>query len=80
METNPEYIYQHDEFKERLELAVSELPDKQRAVFLLSRIDKMKNKEIAETLDISLKTVEKHIASSLQNLKGKLDELTNSKL
>ncbi len=80
LETNPEFIYQHDEFKERLEVAVSSLPEKQRSVFLLSRIDKMKNKEIAVTLDISVKMVEKHISNSLKNLRDQLDELNHSKI
>lgn len=79
-ETNPEYLYEHDEFKARLEAAVSALPDKQREVFLLSRIDKMKNKEIAETLDISIKTVEKHIAGALKTLRENLDELADKKI
>jgi RNA polymerase sigma-70 factor (family 1) len=80
MEENPEYIYREEEFKERLEEVVSELPEKQRAVFLLSRIDKMKNKEIAELLDISIKTVEKHLSNSLKSLKEKLDELGDFKI
>lgn len=80
MGDNPEYVYEESEFKERLEEAISSLSEKQRSVFLLSRIDKMKNREIAETLDISIKTVEKHIATSLTTLKAKLDELTRYKI
>jgi len=80
IETNPEFLYRHEEFKETLEDAVSSLPEKQRTVFLLSRIDKLKNKEIAETLDISIKTVEKHIAGALKTLKENLDELSDRKI
>jgi len=80
MESNPEYLYREEEFKERLEEVVSELPEKQRAVFLLSRIDKIKNKEIANLLDISIKTVEKHLSNSLKNLKERLDELGDFKI
>jgi len=80
IESNPEFIYQHDEFKERLEQAVSDLPDKQRVIFLMSRIDKLKNREIAQTLGISIKMVEKHVANSLKNLRHQLDELNHSKI
>ena len=80
MEQNPEFIYEEHEFKERLESAVSSLPEKQRVVFLMSRIDKYKNKEIAEIMDISIKTVEKHIATSIRTLKENLDELNNLKV
>ncbi|MEO9474880.1 MAG: sigma-70 family RNA polymerase sigma factor [Cyclobacteriaceae bacterium] len=80
MDHNPEFVYRQEEFKERLEEAVSGLPEKQRVVFLLSRIDKMKNREIAEHLDVSIKTVEKHIASSLSTLRETLDELKDMKL
>ena len=80
IEHNPEFIYREEEFKERLEQAVTELPEKQRAVFLLSRIDKMKNQEIADALDLSIKTVETHITSSLRSLKKKLDELERNKI
>lgn len=80
MEQNPEFMYQEEEFKERLETAVSDLPEKQRVVFLMSRIDKYKNREIAEIMDISIKTVEKHISTAVKALKDNLDELDNLKV
>lgn len=80
MEQNPEFIYQEEEFKERLESAVSGLPEKQRVVFLMSRIDKFKNREIAEIMDLSIKTVEKHISTAVKSLKENLDELDNLKV
>lgn len=79
-ESNPEYLYREEEFKSRLEEAVSELPENQRVTFLMSRIDKMKNREIADELGISIKTVEKHISQSLLTLKTRLDEISNLKL
>ncbi|WP_425392983.1 RNA polymerase sigma factor [Ekhidna sp.] len=80
MEQNPEFLYEEGEFKERLETAVSTLPEKQRVVFLMSRIDKYKNREIAELMDISIKTVEKHISTAVKTLKDNLDELSNLKV
>ncbi|WP_424962324.1 RNA polymerase sigma factor [Ekhidna sp.] len=80
MEQNPEFLYEEKEFKGRLETAVSGLPEKQRVVFLMSRIDKYKNREIAEIMDISIKTVEKHISGAVKSLKENLDELSNLKV
>ncbi|MEQ8905429.1 sigma-70 family RNA polymerase sigma factor [Ekhidna sp.] len=80
MEQNPEFLYEEGEFKQRLETAVSDLAEKQRVVFLMSRIDKYKNREIAEIMDISIKTVEKHISGAVKTLKDNLDELDNLKI
>ncbi len=80
LERNPEHLYREGEFKTQLEKAVSDLPEKQRVVFLLSRIDKMKNREIADQLDISIKTVEKHLSNSIKMLKTSLDGLSELKI
>ncbi len=79
-ETSPEFIVREKEFKERLESSISKLPENQRTVFLLSRIDKMKNREIAEDLNISIKTVEKNVALALKSLKEKIDEIKDVKI
>ncbi len=45
------------------------LPPKRKAVFILSRFDNRSYKEIATDLDISIKTVEKHISKALLQLR-----------
>ena len=37
---NPEFLMEEKEFKEKLETAIAQLPEKQRVVFLMSRIEK----------------------------------------
>ena len=49
--------------------AVSALPDKCRNVFQLSRNEQLTNKEIAEKLDISVKTVEAQMTKALKKIK-----------
>ena len=66
---SPEYLLEESEFKLKLEAAISSLPDKQREVFLLSRIEKMKYREIAELLEISVKAVEKRMHLALNKLR-----------
>lgn len=52
--------------------AVDSLPDKCREVFLLSREQQLTNKEIAEELGITIKTVEAQITKALRNIKKQL--------
>ena len=47
---NPEFLLEEQEFKAQLEAAISQLPENQRTVFLMNRIEKKTYKEIAEIL------------------------------
>ena len=51
---------------------VSQLSEQCRRVFLLSRVTGLKNREIAERLNISVKAVEKHIGVALSKLRLRL--------
>ena len=48
--------------------AINSLPERCREVFELSRFENKKNKEIAEILKISIKTVETHMGHALKKL------------
>ena len=50
-------------------MALERFPERRRKIFEMSRFKKMSNLEIAETLHISVRTVEHHIYLSLQNLR-----------
>lgn len=67
--SDPLFILEKNEFKVRLEKAIADLPETQRVVFLMSRIDKKKYKEIAEELEISVKAVEKRMHGALATLR-----------
>ena len=66
---SPEYILEKKEFYNRLNEAINNLPETQKEVFLLNRIDKMKYREIAELLGISQKAVEKRMHKALMALR-----------
>ncbi len=72
---DPDFTLREKEFEIILEKAISELPDTQREAFLMNRIDKMSYAEIAETLGISVKAVEKRMHLALTTLKDKIKEL-----
>jgi RNA polymerase sigma-70 factor (ECF subfamily) len=48
------------------------IPDKCREVFVLSRMDGLKNRQIADQLGVSQKTVEKHISQALRIFRNEL--------
>lgn len=67
--TSPLFELEVSEFKKRLESAIAQLPDKQREVFLMHRVEGYKYKEIAEVLELSQKAVEKRMSQALQSLR-----------
>lgn len=66
---SPQFLMEEKELHHELESAISNLPQKQRTVFLLSRIDKKTYKEIAEIEGISKQAVEKRIYNALDTLR-----------
>lgn len=68
----PEFRMQEIEFKVRLEQAISELPETQREVFLMNRIDKLTYAEIAERLGVSVKAIEKRMGKALKHMRSKI--------
>ena len=58
-----------------VEVAVSQLPERCRLVFVLSRHEELSYKEIAQRLDISVKTVENQMSKALKMLRQALQGL-----
>ena len=65
---------QMKELETRLQSALNELPEQCRTVFQLSRFEELRYREIAEKLEISVKTVENHMGKALKMLREKLAE------
>ncbi len=57
------------ELQEAIERAIDTLPVRCRQVFMLSRFEEMPAKEIAETLGISIKTVENQMTKAIKTLR-----------
>jgi RNA polymerase sigma-70 factor, ECF subfamily len=64
------------ELEGKVSAAIDTLPPKCKIIFVMSRYDELSYKEIAEALDLSIKTVENQIGKALSilrdNLKGYL--------
>lgn len=63
-----------DELKNKIESAISELPEKCREVFRLNRFQDMKYQQIADFLQISVKTVEAQMSKALKHMRERLGE------
>lgn len=58
-----------DDVRSRLASSVSAMPEKRREVFLLSRQGNLDTEEIARRLQLSPRTVEKHLELALKDLR-----------
>lgn len=71
----PLFLLEEQEFMQQLKDAIANLPEKQREVFLLSRIDKKKYSEIAEITGVSIKAVEKRMSLALVTLRKQFGKI-----
>lgn len=71
---NPEDGTISEELEQMIETAIESLPPQGKKVFRLSRDQGMKYHEIAEHLNLSIKTVETHMGRSLRHLRAVLQD------
>lgn len=62
------------ELEEKIWQAVQHLPDQCRRIFLMNRFDNKKNKDIAQELGLSIRTVETQISKALKILRETLSD------
>ena len=62
------------ELEVKIHDAINTLPEQCRLVFQLSRFEDLKYAEIAQQLDISIKTVENHMGKALKLMRGQLKD------
>lgn len=77
---DPEFILREKEFKEQLENAIGSLPEGQREVFLMHRIDQMTYQEIADLQGVSIKAIHKRMYKAMAKLKDTIKELNDYKI
>jgi RNA polymerase sigma-70 factor (family 1) len=71
---SPEDQIVYEEMKDRYEAALANMSEKQRTVFLMSRMEQLKYHEIALRLGLSVKAVEKRMNLALAFLKQALGQ------
>jgi RNA polymerase sigma-70 factor (ECF subfamily) len=67
-------FYAETELREIIQRSIDKLPPKCREIFVLSRFENMKSKEIAEKLQLSPRTVETQILKASKLLREELKE------
>jgi RNA polymerase sigma-70 factor (ECF subfamily) len=67
-------FWAESELKEMIETAIGKLPPRCREIFILSRFEGLKSKEIAERLNLSQRTVETQITNALKVLRNDLKD------
>lgn len=68
------------ELEQSIQTALATLPPKCKAVFILSRFEELKNKEIAELLGLSVKTVENQMGIALKKMRMELKPYFNREI
>lgn len=71
---NEPYVLIEQELKLKFEKTIQSLPERCREVFILSRKNGLKNKEIAEKLNISVKNVERHLSRAMKSFRENFQE------
>ncbi len=71
---SPEEELNYKELNARYQTALKTMADNLRVVFLMSRMDELKNREIADRLRLSVKAVEKRMTAALKYLRTELTE------
>lgn len=67
-------LYIASELQEKVKNVIGLLPEKCREIFIMSRIQGLKNEEIADNLNISKRTVETQISKALKVLRLELKD------
>ncbi len=64
---------EYKELTNKLEKIINELPQRQKEVYMMHRIEGLKYMEIAKLLKISVNTIENHMSRALKTIRERLD-------
>jgi RNA polymerase sigma-70 factor (ECF subfamily) len=76
-DSNSQEQMEYMELEDYLHKVIDALPDKCRLVFVLNRFEQLSYKEVAEKLDISVKTVENQVSKALKILRYEMINFRN---
>jgi RNA polymerase sigma-70 factor (family 1) len=64
----------HEELEDKIRAAIQTLPEQCRLIFTMSRFEELKYQEIADQLNLSVKTVENQMGKALKIMRVQLKE------
>jgi len=65
---------EYNELTAKLDMIINELPQRQKEVYLLHKVEGLKYNVIAEQLHISVNTIENHMSRALKTIREKLGD------
>ncbi len=71
--TSVDELFNTEELRLMVSKSVDDMPSQRRLIFRLSREKDMSNRQIAEFLNISVRTVEKHLELALKDIRRNLN-------
>lgn len=69
---SPHEELEYSQLQQRYSIVLEKMPEKNRTVYLMNRVDELKYSEIAEMVGVSTKAVEKRMTKALEFLKANL--------
>ena len=73
-DANIEALVLHSELEDQIKQAIQNLPPRCKIVFILSRFEDLTYQEIANRMEISIKTVENQMGRALRLLRSQLKD------
>jgi RNA polymerase sigma-70 factor (ECF subfamily) len=73
-ERDPDRVLQAKQSLATVITALRQLPERTRTIFILFRLENMKQREIADMLGVSIRTVEQHVVRASVHLRDKFGE------
>lgn len=64
----------YEELKGSVQQVMDQMPPRRRSIYYMSRFESLSNREIAQQLGISIRTVEKHIELAIRTFREQLGE------
>lgn len=74
---SPEYEYLENEFHQIIKSTIDSLPPKRKLVFKLIKEDGLRYNDVANLLDLSVKTIEAHMGLALKSLHESIEQYKN---
>jgi len=74
----PQDIIELEQLRNILDSAINNLPEKCRKIYLMAKVENLKYHEIAQRLEISVKTVENQMGQALKKLRENLNPYYNT--
>lgn len=68
---SPARVFEGKETLTRLSAILDELPERTREIFLLSRLDRLTNTQLAARYGITVSSIEKHMTKALSHLRAR---------